>query len=292
MRVVALPPVGTVAAWRAQARALARAGVAPEAVRWTVGPAAPGLFDDTPGDAPPGEGPPGEGTAGPALRLPRIALATIETALCHRDPERCARAYALVLRLGAGGVRWGDRSDPAMRRLLQQEQAVRRAIHKMHAFVRFREIPQARPGRRAFAAWFEPEHPITEAASPFFADRFGDMDWIIATPAVTARLVAGRLSHAPTEAAARPPADATEDLWRTYFASIFNPARLMVPAMTAQMPRRYWKNLPEADLIPDLIRTAPERVRAMHAAGPTAPPARLSRWRARPVSPAGEPPPR
>ncbi|WP_162559601.1 DUF4130 domain-containing protein [Tritonibacter mobilis] len=30
--------------------------------------------------------------------------------------------------------------------------------------------------RRRFAAWFEPDHRILEAASPFFARRFADMD--------------------------------------------------------------------------------------------------------------------
>ena len=33
--------------------------------------------------------------------------------------------------------------------------------------------------------------------------------------------------------------------------------------MTSEMPRKYWKNLPEAAIIPELIRTAPARVEAM-----------------------------
>ena len=94
----------------------------------------------------------------------------------------------------------------------------------------------------------------TEAATPFFANRFGDMDWIIATPDLTARFEAGTLRFEETQTTFRPAPDATEDLWRTYFANIFNPARLMVSAMTSEMPRKYWKNLPEAALIPDLIR--------------------------------------
>ena len=36
--------------------------------------------------------------------------------------------------------------------------AVRRDIHKMHAFVRFRRL-EAEDGER-FVAWFEPEHHI------------------------------------------------------------------------------------------------------------------------------------
>ena len=61
-------------------------------------------------------------------------------------------------------------------------------------------------------------------------------------------------ADAPTE-------DALETLWRTYYASTFNPARLRTNAMRAEMPKRYWKNLPEADLIAPLVHDAPARTR-------------------------------
>ncbi|MFQ6775333.1 UdgX family uracil-DNA binding protein [Cereibacter sphaeroides] len=266
MPEVVLPRLGTVAAWRAEARRLAQAGVPAESVVWRVGAGEADLFADLP--APP---------AGPArqIRLSREAVSSLETALCHADPERFGRAYGLLLRLAEGSLRWGDRSDPALRKLLAQEKMVRREIHKMHAFVRFRELP-SEGSRRAFAAWFEPDHPVEEAAAPFFARRFGDMDWAIVTPDVTARFVAGQLDFALTEERTAPPADGTEELWRTYYANIFNPARLMVKAMQSEMPKRYWKNLPEAELIPGLIRGAAERAAEMQAAAPTEPPARTA----------------
>ncbi|MDO9526393.1 MAG: UdgX family uracil-DNA binding protein [Gemmobacter sp.] len=275
MRVVQLPHLGTVAAWRDEARMLALDGIPPEAVLWRVGADAGDLFGSA--GAPAAVGP------SVTLKLARDAVAGLETALCHSDPERFARAYDVVLRLARRDLRWGDRSDPAMCRLLLQEKAVRRDIHKMHAFVRFREVGLPTAPRRAFAAWFEPEHLIVEAAAPFFARRFGDMDWVIATPTVTARFEDGALSFDLSRSTARPPEDATEALWRTYFANIFNPARLMVSAMTSEMPRKYWKNLPEAALIPDMIRTAPARARAMQEAMPTFAPAYTDRLR--PVRP-------
>jgi DNA polymerase len=264
MRRVVLPRIGTVAAWRAAARGLAAADVPGEAVLWQVEGSDPDLFQ---GDAPPLA----LSAPGASFTLARAALGVIEEALCHADPGRFALAYGLVRDLGHGRVRWGDRSDPAMRRLLAMAKTVARDIHKMHAFVRFRELPAPGP-RRRFAAWFEPAHPITEAAAPFFARRFGDMDWAILTPAVTALFDAGRLSFRLTDGAGPAPADATEDLWRTYYASIFNPARLMTRAMMSEMPKRYWNNLPEADLIPGLVRDAGDRVRAMQAAAPAVPP--------------------
>ena len=263
MQHVTLPLIGTVAAWRKAARGLLASGVTE--VLWQVGDAAPDLFA-TP--APAVVGP------GPALALPKDAIAEIETALCHADPERFARAYGLLRRLAVGDLRWGDRADPAMRKLMEQAKTVRRAIHKMHAFVRFREVA-GEGNRRAFMAWFEPDHPVVEAATPFFARRFGDMDWAILTPQITASFVDGALRHDQTAPGTAMPDDATEGLWRTYYANIFNPARLMVDAMTSEMPRKYWKNLPEAELIPGLIRSAGTRAAAMQAAAPSTPSPRL-----------------
>jgi hypothetical protein len=43
----------------------------------------------------------------------------------------------------------------------------------------------------------------------------------------------------------------------------FNPARVRTNAMRAEMPVRYWRNLPEAAQIGDLVRDAPARVKRM-----------------------------
>ena len=56
-----------------------------------------------------------------------------------------------------------------------------------------------------------------------------------------------------------PDEDRLEEHWRTYYASIFNPARLKVDAMQKEMPKKYWKNLPEARMIEGLIRDAGTR---------------------------------
>lgn len=253
MLSVTLPVVGTVAAWKAEVRLLAARGVLPKDVQWSVGTPREDLFSKAP-------------LTGPTipLHLTRAAAEDIETAMLHRDPERFALGHAAVIAVSRQQSRWGDRSDPVISRLMAMGKTVRRAIHKMHAFVRFRELPSAQPGRRRFGAWFEPEHPIAEAAAPFFANRFGDMDWAIATPEVTL-IFDGNLRIEQTLAPPATARDATEDLWRTYFGAIFNPARLNPRMMQSEMPRHYWKNLPEADLIPDLIRTAPAAVAAKHA---------------------------
>lgn len=103
------------------------------------------------------------------------------------------------------------------------------------------------------------------------------MDWIIVTPEITTRFEAGTLIHEAIESARLDLSDETEELWRTYYANIFNPARLKIKAMQSEMPKKYWKNLPEADLIPGLIAQAETRVRQMQQNAPTQPPLRAER---------------
>jgi len=103
-----------------------------------------------------------------------------------------------------------------------------------------------------------------ERAAPFFAERFASMRWSILTPLGCAHWDGASLAFSPAvPRSAAPRADELESLWRTYYASTFNPARLRTGAMRAEMPVRYWGNLPEAAQIGELVRDAPARVRRM-----------------------------
>ena len=147
------------------------------------------------------------------------------------------------------------------------EKAIRRDVHKMHAFVRFRKIDGVADehgtitGER-YVAWFEPAHEIVLRAAPFFVRRFPSMAWSIFTPDRSVHW--DRETMTVSDGVPRGAVvadDALESLWRTYYASIFNPARVKVSAMRAEMPKKYWANLPEASLIPQLLSDAPMRVR-------------------------------
>ena len=111
-------------------------------------------------------------------------------------------------------------------------------------------LPRGRPRAEArYVAWFEPEHHIVELAAPFFARRFADMPWSILTPDLCAHWDGhARLVHAGRCKAEAPTEDRLEETWRRYYASIFNPARLKVKAMQTEMPKKYWRNLPEASI--------------------------------------------
>jgi len=267
VRLVALAHETDFAGWRDSARAALAGAVPPGEIDWRVGNAAAAgdLFAEL-ATLP-------EGAVVVPAKVPRAFITLAETVIQHRDADRFALLYRLLWGLQTQPKLLEDASHPDVHRAEQLAKAIRRDIHKMHAFVRFREVA-APEGGSAFIAWFEPDNHIVEAAAPFFMRRFTGMRWSILTPdrcafwdGETLRFGDGvTRDQAPDE-------DQLEALWRVYYASIFNPARLKVAAMTREMPRRYWKNLPEAELIAPLIRQAAEREGAMVAAAPTSPPA-------------------
>lgn len=200
------------------------------------------------------------------FRVPREFPPLAAEASCHRDETRWALLYRLLWRVTHDEPHLLAVSlDPDVVAVTQMVRAVHRDVHKMHAFVRFREVrTEAGPW---FVAWFEPQHHIVEAAAPFFRDRFANMRWSILTPERCVHWAGQTLQFTPGVAKETAPTeDKIEDVWRTYYASIFNPARVKIGAMTAEMPQHYWKNLPEAKIIPALLAAAQPRIGAMMAA--------------------------
>nr|WP_085467841.1 UdgX family uracil-DNA binding protein [Mesorhizobium australicum] len=269
--------------WREAARALALNGVDPSDVAWAVeGEETGNLFAAPPDSTPLPAIPPGA-----ELRVPRRFVDLAEAVICHSDPARFGFLYRILCRLQREPHLLDVATDPDVRKLEEMEKSVRRDIHKMRAFVRFRRIADE-TGER-FVAWFEPAHFIVERNAPFFMRRFTGMRWTILTPHATADWNGERLAIGPGASRADAPAeDAAEELWRTYFRSIFNPARLKVKAMTAEMPKKYWRNLPEASLIPDLIAGAEKSARDMIERMPTMPAphhetVQAKHWRNRPA---------
>ncbi|UGV25937.1 DUF4130 domain-containing protein [Rhodopseudomonas boonkerdii] len=237
--------------WRKAARLLAMNGVAPEDVTWRVADGdEPELFPATL-DVPLQEM---RGT----FNVPAHFVDLAQHVILHRNPERFALLYRMLWRLRSNHDLLQLSTDADTSKLESMAKAIRRDEHKMHAFVRFREI--GREPQSHFVAWFEPEHHIVELAAPFFARRFADMAWSILTPDLCAHWDGHDVSFLPgVDKSMAPSSDRLEETWRTYYASIFNPARLKTKAMQKEMPRKYWRNLPEAGLIKPLIEKA-ERV--------------------------------
>lgn len=243
--------------WRDAARVLLLAGVGPADVDWRVRDAGADLFGLADDPLPPPD---------PQRPPPTVSAAFMEIAgsvICHTDPARFALLYRLLWRVQREKGLLSNPSDADVARAETLTKAIRRDAHKMKAFVRFKEMGPAQQGRRRFAAWFEPDNYIVARTAGFFQRRFTDMDWIIATPKGSAAWDGQHLTLSDEPSEKPDLIDDTDDLWRTYFAHIFNPARLKIQAMQSEMPKKYWKNLPEADLIPDLIAGAEDRMREM-----------------------------
>jgi len=229
--------------WRDAARDLAEAGVPASAVVWQVEGGDADLFGSDVAQPP-----------APSFPVPRAFVGLAKDVVCHSDPERFALLYGMLLRLKSDRDALDDEASPIVRRLHDLAKAVRRDIHKMHAFVRFREIDER------FVAFFEPEHHIVRRASSFFVQRFTNMRWSILTPELSLHWDGQTLSEGPGATKADAPSgDPLEDMWRTYYASIFNPARLKVGAMLREMPKKYWRNMPETSLVEPLIAGARNR---------------------------------
>ena len=216
MYAVDIDPPWDADAWRQAARTALRAGVPPEALTWN-------------GDAQTGLTLGSDLYALPAVRespgVSRDFLSLAGAVSCHRDPHRHGLLYRLLWRITHGEAALLERAtDVDVHRARELEKSVRRDTHKMKAFVRFREVPGE---ANAFVAWFEPQHCIVDRVAPFFTRRFSGMRWAILTPYRSARWEDEVLSFGAGGARADAPADdAKEEMWRTYYANIFNPARL------------------------------------------------------------------
>ena len=160
-------------AWRATARRLLAASVEPADVTWvSVDQGQPMLpLDDPPAELP---------DAPARNRVPARFVAAARSVVLHRDDAKWPLLYRLLWRLREERRLLDVAADPDVARVAAMVKSVRRDEHKMHAFVRFREM--ADPFGARFVAWFEPAHRIVALAAPFFARRFAGMRWSILTP--------------------------------------------------------------------------------------------------------------
>jgi probable DNA metabolism protein len=246
-------------AWRNSARSLLAQGVAPDEVLWSEDIQEASLFEK--------EDPHAEAAVENPVTVPRAFLDIARSAAAHTDTRRWGLLYRLLWRLTLGGERHllSISTDADVRQIQNWCKAVGRDIHKMHAFVRFRLVGlNADTGREQFVAWFEPDYRIVRLSAPFFQKRFAGMDWSILTKYECVHWDGRRLQFtAGVPHSSAPNQDALDELWRTYYQNIFNPARVKISAMQSEMPKKYWKNLPEAPLIAGLIAKSGDRVRGM-----------------------------
>jgi len=243
--------------WRGIARSLLLAKTPPKNVLWQSAEQA-SLFAEEPLSLATGKLP----------KVPKAFLDLARTVACHRSGKQWSLLYSLLWRLTHGEKHLLALStDSELHQVRAMAKHIGRDIHKMHAFVRFRKIGESPETKREqFVAWFEPDHRIVRLTSSFFRKRFTSMDWSILTPDECMHWDGQKVRFTPgVDKSQAPDSDAQDELWKTYYRNIFNPARLKVKAMQSEMPKKYWKNLPEAEIIEELIATSTDTTRDMMA---------------------------
>lgn len=291
MHYVYLEPISTLEDWRPVARRFLQQEISPDAIYWQCDHE-DSLFlslacapPDDPGSSAPAD------VINHSHRVDPEFIQLARYVACHRDPARFDLLYRLLWRMTHGEphlLRFS--TDNQVRKARQWAGQVSRDRHKMKAFVRFRKLELKEVERAQtqtlYVAWFEPEHYILSLTAGFFRDRFYNMDWAIHTPYQSIQWIDKQLLFGQgCERDNVPDQDVMEQAWKIYYANIFNPARLKIKAMQAEMPKKYWRNLPEAELIPHLANSAQYRTRDMlqrpaHTQGKLSPQSRFdrSRW--------------
>ncbi len=231
--------------WREAARKCLGNDIAPEEILWTCD-AQNGLFADNLANK----------NIEQIFKIPADFFPLAETVVCFSDAERFALLYRLLFRIVHENKNLLHiESDDDVRKARLMEKAIYRDIHKFHAFVRFRKVEI--DAQEIFVAWHEPHHYTVERSASFFVRRFGTMRFSILTPKTCAHWDLENLAFTQgVSKESAPKQDAAEDYWLIYYQSIFNPFRLKIKAMKKELPVRHWRTLPEAVLIPELIRKA------------------------------------
>jgi DNA polymerase len=200
-----------------------------------------------------------------------------EAVVLHRSGERFELLYGILCRLAAEPRLLHEAADPDVAKARAFARQVDQAAQRMATFVRFRRAADAE-GQEACVAWFEPAHRVAERVAPFFARRFAQMRFSILTPDVCVHWDTRELVFTPgVDPADAPAQDGLEDYWRAYCAQVFAPGRRSPALLRRETPRRYWRNLPEARLIPELIARAEAQAEDMVRQAPSEPGRRAMR---------------
>ena len=197
------------------------------------------------------------------FKVPPNLISQFKTVSYARDEDRWNLMYKILFRLCYENTDLLSISiDPDINKAEKLQKSVRHDIHKMHAFVRFKK--SSVDDQDVYVAWHKPEHLIVRPGTEFFARRFGDKRWSIFTPDESAHWDLKKITYGPGMAQRDfQGVDDWDEIWKTYYKSIFNPARIKIKMMKSEMAPKYWSSMPETALIQDLIRNAPRTLQKM-----------------------------
>ncbi|MEJ6021340.1 TIGR03915 family putative DNA repair protein [Ramlibacter sp. PS4R-6] len=219
------------AGFREEARALLAHQVPPDGVEWQTAHAQNAEFFSDPSS------PARKSTVNAASAIvPASFLRLCEVVVLHHDPERFALLYRLLWRLVHEPSLRHDPVDADMQHAHQMAQAVRRDIHKMKAFVKFREIDFG-AAQTLQVAFYEPTHHILEAVAPWFSKRMHEERWVIFTPELSVESDGHKLHFAPGLPRAQAPTyEERDSAWLAAYGHIFGDHAIAVNDSLAPPP--------------------------------------------------------
>lgn len=220
-----------------------------------------------------------------AIYLPKKVMHMLQTAARTADDDRWAFLYRVLWRYVNGehdAVLPGDIDGSLLNKRIK---LIHREIHYWQAFLRFKKTSlqlstnnqpatinnldtenhiymtdntlASHDNNEIWIAWCEFENYIIEPIANYFLNRMGQARWLIVAPTGLAFFDGKRL-NIDFKRYTKPSSitDPIETLWRTYFSSTFNPSRSNPKLTKKHLPVRFWKHLPEGDLIPSLVAQA------------------------------------
>lgn len=277
--MISLPTPSSFAAWKDCVRSLLTRGVIPSSIHWVSSESSLPLFPDQATEE-------NATKKQLAVRMPPAFIQLAENIFYHASPTKWDILYSLAWRIHSGERKllWLA-SDDAVSAANRMAKQVFRDAHKAKAFIRFlptsekatlspllgtalAQTPDSRIGMPWFLSFHDAEHRVLSLVAEFLRDRFNNMNWLVSTPheslswnglelQFAKAICPSLLQNAQTQS------DEFEQLWKTYYASTFNPARLNRRMMLSEMPMKYWRYLPEAPLIDGLINEADSRRESM-----------------------------
>lgn len=240
--------------WREVARKLLQSNIHPAQVTWNQEQLQVPLFDD----------PIPLKTAYITYNVPVDFMKFAQLICHHRSEERFNLLYNMLWRLIFENKHLLKiMTDPLTNALELMAKSIKRDVHKTKAFVRFRKVIDD-DGIEHFIAWHKPDHYSLKLSAPFFQRRFSIMSWTILTPDESVHWDGQKLHYGPAaKASDAPQGDQVELLWKQFYRSIFNPARIKIKAMKKEMPVRFWETMPETAIIDEMLAEADDRVLEM-----------------------------
>lgn len=176
------------------------------------------------------------------------ALHDIHYGLCHSAPDSPSLILSYILSCFKNPRQAQNFQDPLIMAVTKRARQVSLETHRFVGFVRFSEK------NGVYFSKIEPDHDILAFLAPHFAERFSTQRFMILDEKRKKVLLSQNGDIVLVEKSDLDPSlfepDEYIQSWRTYFHSIAIAERVNPKAQKRSMPQRYWKNLPETEVLP------------------------------------------